>query len=99
MGTQRIIAEHPGRSISDRYKDPSEIVFLPLPRAEPQKVVETIRSAAKTRSLMTAGIKRFDYDSGSDWTALSPGIDDSGPVIANRVPSLRRRRRWLIKRF
>ena len=42
-----------------------QIVFLLLPRAEPQKVVEALRSAGKARPLiMPGGIERLDDDYG-----------------------------------
>ena len=64
MGVQRIVTKHLGRFRRHGDEYPREVVLLLLPRAEPQKVVEAVRSTGKPRPVMPAGIERLNDDSG-----------------------------------
>ena len=79
LGVQRIVAEDFRRPFRYRDEYPREVVLLLLSRGEPQKVVEAIRPAGKTRPDMPAGVERFDYDSGGDASESQQPERSSGP--------------------
>ena len=72
MGVGRAVDEYPRRSLRDRDELPRQLDLPLLARAEPQRVVETVRSAGNARPVMPAGIQWLNDDSGDGLAALVP---------------------------